>query len=244
MLYLGRKHRLLENAEAEALKLTCERADLQNGHSILELGWLGIIACGWRSSIHKVRLLLRATQNTKVMLITKQKKNSKTFKSSLISMTFRQNCALIESFLEMFEHLRNHQKIFDHLNRWLKPDNGLYSCFCSQKRPIYLMLSTNAIGWLNIFLQVASCHPSNCFKVSTSFKEVVRWEVNGITTVRRLKLGSKTRSYGSIKASSKRLTARIAPYGYKGRIFYMACSNYLLIKTGRWLGMHYRFTKK
>ena len=48
----------LTTAEDRALALTCEHADLQDGHQILELGcgW-GSLSCGWRKTSPKPRSL-------------------------------------------------------------------------------------------------------------------------------------------------------------------------------------------
>ena len=121
----------LEKAEEAALKLTCERADLQNGQSILELG------CGWGSlslwmaeHYPQSRITAMSHSKTQKAHIENQAQIRKLKNLEVITSDINdfqtEDCFDRIVSLEMFEHLRNHQKIFDRLNLWLRPDGMVF----------------------------------------------------------------------------------------------------------------------
>lgn len=245
----------LEKAEEAALKLTCERASLQNGQSILELG------CGWGS------LSLWMAEHYPQSTITAMS-HSKTQKAHIENQAQIRNLKNIEVItsdindfqtedcfdrivsLEMFEHLRNHQKIFDHLNLWLKPDGMVFIHVFVHKKETYLFEVEHERDWMAQYFFTGGIMPSVDLlpKSARAFKEVARWPVNGKHYSKTLEawLQKQDLNEDKIKALFKKTYGKdSALWIQRWRIFYMACSELFAYKNGtEWLVMHYRFTKK
>ncbi|WP_139162052.1 cyclopropane-fatty-acyl-phospholipid synthase family protein, partial [Acinetobacter baumannii] len=127
----------LDQAEELALQIYCERAQLKNGQQILELG------CGWGS------LTLWMAENYPRSQITAVS-NSATQKKHILRQAELRGLTNVEVLtcdvnvldldqykfdrvvsVEMFEHVRNYQLLFEKIQGWLKAD-GLLWChiFC------------------------------------------------------------------------------------------------------------------
>ena len=130
--YWEKDVRDLGQAERRTLEITCERARLENGMSILELG------CGWGSLTLWLAKQYPESQITAVS-------NSSSQRDYITAEAIRRKLnnidvitADINTFMpvsrfdrvmsiEMFEHLRNHRQIFSRIKSWLMPD-GLSLC--------------------------------------------------------------------------------------------------------------------
>ncbi len=122
----------LDEAEAAMLALTCERADLQDGQTILDLG------CGWGSlSVYVARRFPRA----RVVAVS----NSTTQRAYLESLglpNLEIRTADMNAFdpgetfdriasVEMFEHMRDWPRLLGRVARWLRPGGRLFiHVFC------------------------------------------------------------------------------------------------------------------
>ena len=134
-------------ADSKTLDLYIDRADLQDGQNVLELG------SGWGS------LCLRlATKypNSQIKSVT----NSKTQKEFIDSQAQKfglRNLLVLQSdikyfqdsskydrfvSIEMFEHLRNYALMLKRIDTWLKPDGKLFiHIFCHRSYPYFFETS-------------------------------------------------------------------------------------------------------
>ena len=121
------------------LELYIERADIKNGHEILDLG------CGWGSFSLYVAEKYPDTQITSVSNSSDQisfinneaqqrgLSNVKAYKMDVNNLELDRQFDRIVS-IEMFEHLRNYILILNSLNNLLKPDGRLFiHIFCHKK---------------------------------------------------------------------------------------------------------------
>ena len=121
----------LDAAEKTMLELTCKRAQLADGQNILELG------CGWGS------LSLWMAENYPNAKITgvsnsatqKQHIDAEAKKRRLDNLTIitcdMNRFEIAEKFdrvvsVEMFEHMKNFEKLMGNISRWLKPEGKLF----------------------------------------------------------------------------------------------------------------------
>src|ERR1700744_280471 len=121
----------LDAAEKAMLKLTCQRAQIANGQTILELG------CGWGS------LSLWLAENYPLAQITgvsnsvtqKQHIDSEAQKRGLKNLRIitcdMNRFDVAETFdrvvsVEMFEHMKNYERLMANISRWLKPAGKLF----------------------------------------------------------------------------------------------------------------------
>ena len=125
------------------LEKICERADIQDGQEVLDLG------CGWGSC---GLYLLKKYPNIKVTFFS----NSTTQQAYIRGQAERYgNLKRIKSIAgdvnvtkidkefdrivtnEMFEHMKNYEKLFEKVSKWLKPETGLLfiHVFCHRFYP-------------------------------------------------------------------------------------------------------------
>ena len=176
----------LSEAEAAMLKLTCERAQLDGAKTILELG------CGWGALT-----LWMAEQypDSKIVALG----NSESQKAYIDSAAEKRDLANIEVIcsdmndfnteqrfdrivsIEMFEHMRNHELLFERIASWLEPEGKLFfQIFCHQTFP-YFFESESESDWLATNFFSGGMMPSwdlpLQFQTHLSLED--RWPVNG-----------------------------------------------------------------
>ncbi len=176
----------LSEAEAAMLKLTCERAQLDGANTLLELG------CGWGALT-----LWMAEQypDSKIVALG----NSESQKAYIDSAAEKRDLANIEVIcsdmndfdteqrfdrvvsIEMFEHMRNHDLLFERIAGWLEPEGKLFfQIFCHQAFP-YFFESESESDWLAANFFSGGMMPSwdlpLQFQAHLSLED--RWPVNG-----------------------------------------------------------------
>lgn len=143
----------LDEAEARALQLTCEHAELKDGQEILELG------CGWGSlslwmaeRYPASRILAVSNSNSQREYILSEA--GRRGLTNLDVMTCDVNdLALTRQFdrvvsVEMFEHVRNHGLLMDRISRWLRPDGKLFVHIFCHNRFTYPFEVTDDSSWM------------------------------------------------------------------------------------------------
>ncbi|MCX7110404.1 MAG: cyclopropane-fatty-acyl-phospholipid synthase [Proteobacteria bacterium] len=176
----------LDDAEAAALKTTCERACLKNGQDILELG------CGWGSltlwmagqypesritavsNSHSQRTYLlaeaerRGLQNVEVITCDMNQFNADKHFDRVVSV-------------EMFEHMRNWRELFHKIHGWLKP-GGLFFMHIFVHRALpYLFTVEDESDWMSQHFFSGGMMPSDDlpFYFQDSLTLVRNWRWNG-----------------------------------------------------------------
>ncbi len=145
----------LAEAEAAALEQTCEHAELADGQQVLELG------CGWGSlslwiaeKYPHSRITAMSNSHSQRGFIEKQ--------AAARSLTNLQVVtADINSFappepgnydrvvsVEMFEHLRNYEALFERIAGWLKPDGRLLAHVFCHREFAYPFESGGQADWM------------------------------------------------------------------------------------------------
>lgn len=247
----------LAASEEAMLRLTCERAELKDGHRILELG------CGWGSltlwmaeqfpeseilavsNSHSQRefILGRASENglDNVKVVTA---DMNTFKPEA------QFDRVVS--VEMFEHMKNYHRLLENISNWLKAEGKLFVHIFTNRHYAYHFQDSEAPSdWMANTFFTGGTMPSD--DLLLRFQDDLRiqrhWRVNGVHYSRTLEawlelqdqveqdiLPVFERTYGSKEA------ARI--WIQRWRIFYMACSELFRYRGGReWMVSHYLFRK-
>ena len=246
----------LQTSEARMLKLSCERAELENGHRILELG------CGWGSL---TLWMAKEYPDAQITAIS----NSKTQKIYIDSQAAERGLTNIEvktvnmiSYegegesifdrvvsVEMFEHMKNYDKLLSRISSWLKPEGKLFVHIFTHREYAYHYEAKDESDWMARYFFTGGQMPSDdlllYFQDKLSIED--HWQISG-EHYQKTSEAWLTR----MDESSDELKPLIAEtYGEADakqwwvwwRCFFMACAELWGFQEGQeWIVSHYRFT--
>ena len=176
----------LDEAEAAMLKLSCTRAELQNGQDILEIG------CGWGSLTLWMAEHYPASKITAISNSASQREYilGQCARHGFDNVTVITNdVTLFETdhqfdrivSIECFEHLRNYAYMFEKMSGWLK-DQGLafLHVFCHDQYT-YPFEGEDDDNWMARHFFTGGIMPSyNLFEEFNQHLHVTnKWSVNG-----------------------------------------------------------------
>ncbi|XP_020585076.1 (S)-coclaurine N-methyltransferase-like [Phalaenopsis equestris] len=156
----------LEDAEVAMFDLYCERAQIEDGQSILDLG------CGWGSlSLY----LAKKYKNCKITGIC----NSKTQKAYIDEQCREHQLSNVEiiiadiskhemdaSFdriisIEMFEHMKNYKALLNKISKWMRPESLLFVHHFCHKTFAYHFEDINDDDWITRYFFSGGTMPSS-----------------------------------------------------------------------------------
>jgi len=245
----------LAHAEARALEATCRRADLADGHSILELG------CGWGSLTLWMAERFPASRITAVS-------NSRSQREWILGEAERRGLRNIEvitadmnrfdtddSFdrvvsVEMFEHMRNWRVLFDRVRRWLRPGGRFFlHVFCHRSTP-YAYVDAGPSDWMSRHFFSGGMMPSDdlALRMQGPLRLAQRWRWSGAHYERTAEAwlanldARRDRALPVIAAAFGE--PRAAQWLQRWRIFFMVCAEMFGYRDGQewWVG-HYLFER-
>ena len=245
----------LDQAEIAALEATCDRAQLKDGQSILELG------CGWGSlslwmAEHYPNSSITAVSNSRTQRTYIEKQAESRGLSNLFVKTADINDLRCDQFfdrvvsVEMFEHTRNHYELMRRIASWLIPGGKLFvHLFCHRSVP-YFYESNGEGDWMASQFFSGGIMPSDDLLLhhqdELHLERQWRWSGQHYErtcnawldrfddhTDQVRKILQKT--YGLDDAERWR---------QRWRIFYMSCAELFGFNRGNeWWVSHYRFEK-
>lgn len=245
--------RTLTEAEEAMLALTCERAQLANGQSILELG------CGWGSLSLWMAEKYPGAQITAVSNSATQK----AFIDSCAAQRDLGNLTVITAdaakfqpegkfdrvaSVEMFEHMRNHRELMRRIHSWLKPGGKLFVHIFCHRDAFYPFEIEGEENWMGRMFFTGGVMPS--FDLLDRSQDWYRlegsWRVNGKHYSRSLEAwldnadARRDEIIPVLAETYGRADAEI--WLQRWRMFFMACSELFRYRDGEeWFVGHYLF---
>jgi len=245
----------LDTAEDDMLALTCERADLQNGQQVLELG------CGWGSlslymaaKFPKSTFIVVSNSGTQKIYIDEQAKqrgitNLTVITADMNTFTIDEQFDRVVS-VEMFEHMRNYQWLMKKVASFLKSDGKLFIHIFTHKTFAYLFEVKDETDWMSKYFFTGGIMPSDnlLFYFNDDLVVEKHWHVNGTH------YGKTAEAWLKNMDNHKAQIVPIFEETYGGehavkwwvywRLFYMACAELWNYNAGNeWMVSHYLFHK-
>ncbi len=246
----------LAAAEEAMLALTCERAELADGQTILELG------CGWGSL---TLWMLETLPAARVTAVTNSRLQAETLRDLATAKGVADrlevlHCDINDLHLdstfdrivsvEMFEHVRNYAELFASCAGWLKEDGRMFLHVFAHDQVPYLFTTEGDSDWMGKYFFAGGTMPSqDLFDwAQTSLVVDERWRVNGRHYGRTLNawLAKMDAHRGEAEAILREHygSAQAALWRRRWRIFFMACAELFNYRNGDpWGVCHARFRK-
>ena len=246
----------LDNAEVQALALSCEHADLKDGQDVLELG------CGWGSltlwmakSYPNSTITAVSNSHSQRLFIEQRAMetglgNVRVITADINHFSMDQEFDRIVS-VEMFEHLRNYSSIFDRVAGWLKPDGRFFMhIFCHHSTP-YLFEVRDDTDWMSRYFFSGGMMPSVDLplKFQDSLCFANRWDWSGVEYQKTAEawLDNLDAARDEVFAifSDTYGSADAKMWMNRWRIFFMACAELFGMRGGdEWRVSHFLFNKR
>jgi cyclopropane-fatty-acyl-phospholipid synthase len=244
----------IKESELHMLELTIERADIQNGQTVLDLG------CGWGSfSLFAAEMfpnsdfIAVSNSNSQRKFIEnraseKGLKNLKVYTADINEFHPTGKFDRIVS-VEMFEHVRNYEMLFSRIHSWLKKEGKLFVHIFTHHSYAYKFEVETDKDWMAKYFFSGGMMPSDSllFYFSEKFKIGGHWNVDGTHYSKTLEAWLERMDENKVQIM--RLFKDV--YGDEAtkfwaywRIFFMACSETFTMNNGReWGVSHYLFEK-
>ncbi len=245
----------LGHAEASMLALTCERAQLQDGQQILELG------CGWGSlslwmAKHYPNSSILAVSNSRPQREFIESRAQELGLTNLSVQTCDMNDFTTEQrfdrvvSVEMFEHMRNWQSLLERISDWLKPEGKLFIHIFSHRRYAYAFSSEGDSNWMGRYFFTGGIMPSNdlllYFQKDLLLEQ--HWVLSGIHYQRTADawLQMMDSQKGEILQTFRETYGKDADVWFqRWRMFFLATSEVWGFRGGNeWLISHYLFNNR
>ena len=245
----------IDTSEKDMLELTCERAELANGQQVLELG------CGWGS----LSLFMAAKFPQSTFTVVSNSRTQKQYideqavQRGITNLTVITNnindFKLDHTFdrivsVEMFEHMRNYQKLMKLVAGLLKPEGKLFVHIFTHKEYAYKFEVIDDTDWMSKYFFTGGIMPSD--DLLLYFNEHLsigkHWHVSGLhySKTSEAWLQNMDRHKQEIMPLFERTYGKdqALKWWVYWRIFYMACAELWAYNGGEeWIVSHYLFQK-
>jgi len=246
----------LDEAEASALAITCERAGIRDGMQVLDLG------CGWGSLslwIAERYPLCRVTsvsnsapQRRHIQAIARERglDNIEVITADMNVFVAPGRYDRVVS-VEMFEHMRNYREMFRRIHGWLAPGGRFFMhIFCHRSTP-YEFRDEGPSDWMGRHFFSGGIMPSDDLplRFQDDLRLLRRWRWNG----RHYERTSNAWLENMDRRRAEVMPIMAATYGegeaakwfQRWRIFFMACAELFGLEGGReWFVAHYLFERR
>ena len=250
----------LDEAEENALQLSCEHADLKDGQQILELG------CGWGSLTLWMAAHFPNSQITGVSNSNSQREYitamaEKRGLSNIKIITCDMNTFIPSEHtsqarfdrivsVEMFEHMRNHQLLYGKVHDWLTPGGKFFMHIFVHRSTPYAFEVQGDDDWMSEFFFSGGMMPSDDlplrFQQKLKLNQRWRWDGTHYEKTANAWLENMDAHQDAVTSilESTYGAGESTKWRNRWRIFYMACAELFGYKNGQeWWVTHYQFER-
>ncbi len=246
----------LDEAEEAMLALYAERARLADGQEILELG------CGWGSlSLYlaarypRSRITGVSNSRTQREYIEGEARKRGLKNLRILTCDINQLELASDAFdrvvsVEMFEHLKNYQRLFANIARWLKPEGLLFVHIFTHTKYAYHFVARDATDWMARYFFTGGQMPSHSLlaRFQDDLSLVADWKVNGThyqkTAEHWLQNMDRHRDEILPLFADTYGPEDVTKWWAYWRVFYMSCAELWGYRQGEeWIVSHYLFRK-
>jgi cyclopropane-fatty-acyl-phospholipid synthase len=245
----------LTRAEAEALRITCARAEIEDGMAILDLG------CGWGSLSLWIARNYPACSVTSVSNSVPQKHHieSKAAEEGLTNIqVFTADMNVFETdgrfdrivSVEMFEHMRNYRELFKRIHGWLDDDGRFFMHIFCHRTSAYEFLDQGPSDWMSRHFFTGGIMPSD--DLPLRFQDQLQLERQDRWSGKHYERTSNAWLQNMDRHREEIMPIMAGTYGEEAaeqwfqrwRIFFMACAELFGLNEGReWYVGHYLFRR-
>ena len=243
-------------SEAAALRLAVQRAGIEDGMQVLDLG------CGWGSlslwiaekfpQCSVTSVSNSSSQREFIMRRAEQMKlqNIEVIVQDMNDFVTEDRFDRVVS-VEMFEHMRNYGELFHSISRWLAPGGRFFMhIFCHRSTP-YEYIDKGPGDWMSRYFFSGGIMPSSDLPLRFSEHLSIdqRWHLNGQHYTRTCEAW-----LARMDSNKEKILPILAEcYGaddaevwwQRWRVFFMACSELFNYNQGsEWYVGHYLFRSK
>ncbi len=250
--------RSLDEAEKTALEVTIKRAEIKDGHQILELG------CGWGSLTLE---MARRFPNSKIVAISNSAPQRLSIEARAKAEGLDQITVLTRNIVnvtglehefgpfdrvvsvEMFEHLKNYEEMFHRVSQWLKPQGKCFIHIFTHRAHSYPFETEGADNWMGKYFFTGGQMPSHelltFFQRDLKLEQLWHWNGTHYGKTSEAWLKNMDRHKEKIFQIFKSTYGKDAAiWVQRWRVFFMACAELFNFKSGQeWGVSHYLFKK-
>jgi cyclopropane-fatty-acyl-phospholipid synthase len=246
----------IDVSEKDMLELTCLRAELENHQDVLELG------CGWGS----LSLFMAEKFPQSCFTVVSNSRTQKTYIDEQASVRKITNLTVITANMndfvtdkifdrvisvEMFEHMRNYEKLMDKISTFLRADGKLFVHIFTHKELAYKFEVKDDSDWMSKYFFTGGIMPSDDLLLYFNERLSIQnhWHVSGIHYSKTSEAWLKNMDAHKAEIMPLFKQTYGEQYALKWwvywRIFFMACAELWAYNKGEeWIVSHYLFTKR
>jgi cyclopropane-fatty-acyl-phospholipid synthase len=247
----------LDAAELAMLALYVERGRLADGQEILELG------CGWGSlslylaeTFPAARITGVSNSRTQKEFIDGEARRRGLGNLRIITCdmnTFEAEAGRFDRVVsvEMFEHMKNYERLLARIARWLKPEGLLFVHIFTHQRLAYHFVARDQTDWMSRYFFTGGQMPSHDLlaRFQSDLTLVQDWKVDGTHYQRTAEawlanMDAHRAEILPLFAATYGPDQAVKWWAY-WRVFYMSCAELWGYRGGReWIVSHYLFQRR